>query len=73
MQPHLKSTCAPNISTIMAAIVLANNESLSARAACRAVHIKESCSVPVGKLASKVRDAIRKALEAPEQDSRDGV
>ena len=54
-------------------IVLANNESLSARAACRAVHIKESCSVPVEKLASKVRDAIRKALEAPEQDSRDGV
>lgn len=73
VQPHLQTTCAPNVATIMAAIVLTSNESLGARAACRAVHINESSRDRVGKLASKVPHAIRKALEAFEHDPRDGV
>ena len=73
VQPHLKATCAPSVSTVKAAIVLASDESISARAACRAVGINESSSGPVRKLASKIPSAVQEAQHALAQDPRDGM
>ena len=59
----------PQVSTIMAAILLAADDSMSSRAACRAAGIKESTRDQVAQLAAKVP----RVLEEAGKDGRDGM